>query len=146
MRPSKAVVNFAALRHNLAVAAGLAPGSKNIAVVKANAYGHGMVESAVALQNVADALAVATMDEALELRGAGIDSPLLVLQGACGRGDVAEACAQGLWLIVHDGEQLESLLKLAGPPVNAWLKIDTGMHRLGFTPDEAAAACDALLA
>ena len=146
MRPSRAVVDLAALRHNLRVAARHAPDSKNIAVVKANAYGHGMLEAARALEGPADALAVATMDEAVTLRDAGIHGPLLVLQGTTSREDVAEAAARKLWLTVHDHGQLEQLLSHRGHPLNAWLKIDTGMHRLGFAPADAGAACDALLA
>lgn len=145
MRPSRALVDLDALRHNLGVAARRAPGSKNVAVVKANAYGHGMLEAARALEDPADALAVATMDEAVTLRDSGIEGPLLVLQGATTRDDVAEAAARGLWLMVHEQGQLEHLLAHRGRPLGAWLKIDTGMHRLGFPPAEAAAACDALL-
>ena len=72
MRPSRAYIDHDALRHNLGIAAGHAPGSKNVAVIKANAYGHGMIEAARALTDPADALAVAIMDEALVLREAGI--------------------------------------------------------------------------
>jgi alanine racemase len=146
VRPSRAVVDLEALRHNLGVAASRAPGSKNIAVVKANAYGHGMLEAARALEGPADALAVATMDEAVTLRDAGIVGPLLVLQGTTTREDVAEAAARNLWLMVHEHRQLEQLLAHRGRPLNAWLKIDTGMHRLGFLPDVAGEALDALLA
>ena len=146
MRPSRAIVDLDALRHNLGLAARRAPGSKNVAVVKANAYGHGMVEAARALEGPADALAVATMDEAVALRDSGIDGPLLVLQGTSTREDVAEAAARDLWLMVHEHGQLEHLLAHRGRPLTAWLKIDTGMHRLGFQPADAAVACDALLA
>lgn len=147
MRPTKAHVDLAALRHNLGVAAGLAPGSKNVAVIKANGYGHGMVEVARALQDGSDALGVATIDEALILRDADIEGPLLVLQGVTTRDDVAEAAARDLWLMLHDRGQLEKMLSFTGTqPLTAWLKIDTGMHRLGFSPEEAADACTALLA
>lgn len=146
MRPTKAYVDLDALRHNLGVAARLAPGSKNVAVVKANGYGHGMAEAARALRDAADALAVATIDEALALRNEGIDGPLLVLQGAATPGDVGESAAHGLWLMLHDRIQLEALLAHTGPPLGAWLKVDTGMHRLGFEPSEAVAACSALAA
>jgi alanine racemase len=99
-----------------------------------------------ALEGPADALAVATMDEAVTLREAGIAGPLLVLQGPTTRGDVAEASARGLWLMIHEAGQLDRLLAHRDRPLTAWLKIDTGMHRLGFGPAAAAAACDALLA
>ncbi len=147
MRPTKAFVDLDALRHNLEVAARLAPASRNIAVIKANAYGHGMVEAGYALQSTADALAVATIDEALELREAGIEGPLLVLQGVTTRDDVNEAVARNLWLMLHELEQVEKVLNTPGKgSVTAWLKIDSGMHRLGIPLAEAGEACAALLA
>ena len=147
MRPTKAHVDLDALRHNLGVAADLASGSRNVAVIKANAYGHGMVEAAFALRDTADALAVATMDEALELREAGINGPLLVLQGVTSKGDVEEAAARDLWLMLHDRGQLEKVLAAPGDKaITAWLKVDSGMHRLGFPLEEVDAACKALLA
>jgi len=146
MRPSKAIVDLDALRHNLAVAARHAPASRNMAVIKANAYGHGMIEAARALKHHADALAVATMDEAVALREAGIDSSLLVLQGANSASDIKVAALHTVWLMVHEPRQLEWLRRHRDGPVGAWLKIDTGMHRLGFDPAAAPAAIDRLLA
>ena len=140
-------LDLCAVRHNLAVVRHRLPDDTGvIAVVKANAYGHGMVEAARALEGPADALAVATMDEAVTLRDAGLAGPLLVLQGASCAGDLDEAAARGLWLMVHEQGQLERLLRQRGRPLAAWLKIDTGMHRLGFLPADAAAALDSLLA
>lgn len=147
MRPTKAFVDLDALRHNLQIAARLAPASKNVAVIKANAYGHGMVEAGLALQSTADALAVATIDEALILRNAGINSPLLVLQGVSTRSDVEEAMARGLWLMLHDAGQVDKALSAAADgSLTAWLKVDSGMHRLGMPLEEAEEACCALLA
>ncbi|MEE4218504.1 MAG: alanine racemase [Xanthomonadales bacterium] len=147
MRPTKAFINLDALRHNLEVAAGHAPASKNVAVIKANAYGHGLVEAGFALQSRADALAVATIDEALELRSNGVAGPLLVLQGVTGRDDVQEAVAGNLWLMLHDRGQVEKVLSMPGDDsITAWLKIDSGMHRLGIPLAEAEDACAALLA
>ena len=147
MRPTKAFIDLDALRHNLGVAARLAPASKNVAVIKANAYGHGMVEAGLALQSSADALAVATINEALTLRDAGIKCPLLVLQGVSSRKDLQEAVARDLWLMLNDRSQIDKVL---GVPVDgsikAWLKVDSGMHRLGVPLDEAEEACSALLA
>ena len=146
MRPTKAFIDLDALRHNLGVAARLAPASKNLAVIKANAYGHGMAEAGFALQSSADALAVATIDEAVELRDAGIEGPLLVLQGVTNREDVEEAVARNLWLMLHDRGQVETVLSLpADHTITAWLKIDSGMHRLGVPLEEAEEACTALL-
>ena len=147
MRPSQAIVDLGALRRNLARAAARAPAAKNVAVIKANGYGHGLVPVAQALADPADALAVATIDEALTLRDAGIAAPLLVLQGATTPDDVLEAAERGLWLMLHRMAQVDALCR-ARPdrPVTAWLKIDTGMHRLGVAPQEVAAACAALAA
>ncbi len=146
MRPSRALIDLDALRHNLSVAARYAPGSKNLAVIKANAYGHGMEEAARALGPHADALAVATIDEAVSLREAGINDSVLVLQGVSTRDEVREAAARKLWLMVHDGGQLQVLLGHNGPPLGVWLKIDTGMHRLGIAPADVADACARLTA
>ena len=78
-RKTVARIDLDAIRENYAIAAAIAPQSKNMPVIKANAYGHGMVRVAEALQDVAPAFAVATLDEAVELRYAGISRPLLVL-------------------------------------------------------------------
>lgn len=147
MRPSHAIVDLAALRRNLARATARAPGANTIAVIKANGYGHGLVPVARALETAADALAVATIDEALVLRDAGIAAPLLVLQGAATPGDVAEATARGLWLMLHSMDQVRAVCdERNGPAATAWLKIDTGMHRLGVAPQDVAPACAALAA
>jgi alanine racemase len=147
MRPSHAIVDLAALRRNLARAAACAPGANNVAVIKANGYGHGLVPVARALEDAAEALAVATIDEALVLRDAGIKAPLLVLQGATTPGDVAEAAERKLWLVLHSMAQVGALCRSrADRPVTGWLKIDTGMHRLGVAPQEVAPACAALAA
>jgi alanine racemase len=145
MRPTKAYVDLDALRHNLGVAQHLAPGSKNVAVIKANAYGHGMLEAARALGSLAQALAVATIDEAVSLRDAGVGGPLIVLQGAPCRSGVEEAAARGLWLMIHTGGQLEQLLGArVTEPLGAWIKVDTGMHRIGMTVEEATTAIEAI--
>jgi alanine racemase len=136
MRPNQALVDLAALRHNLALARALAPRSQVMAVVKANAYGHGAVPVAQALEPLVDALAVACIEEALQLRDAGIQGPILLLQGAFSADEIALAGDQQLWLTVDNERHLE-WLEQASPasPVRTWLKIDTGMHRLGMAPD-----------
>lgn len=145
MRPTKATVRLDALRQNLETAARLAPGARNLAVVKANAYGHGAVEVARALEPRVPALAVAVIDEAVQLREAGIGCPIMVLQGPTGREDVREAAARDYWLMLHDQGQVSAVLEARlEQPVTAWLKVDTGMHRLGMEIAEAPAACQAL--
>ncbi len=133
-------VDLAALRHNLAVARTAAPHSRIVAVVKADAYGHGALGVARALAGDADAFAVARMEEALALREGGVTAPLLLLSGALEPADVDLAAAHALELEVHSAWQVE-LLERARParPVAVWLKVDSGMHRVGVAPDTARA-------
>ncbi len=132
-RPNQARLDLGALRHNLAHARALAPHSKVMAVVKANAYGHGAVSIAKALAPLVDALAVACIEEALELRDAGITSPILLLEGFFEDSEVAIAAAKNFWLCIDNEWQLACLEALRlEQPVKIWLKIDTGMHRLGI--------------
>ena len=136
-RPAQARFDLGALRANYAHAKA-SHGGRAAATIKANAYGHGAVECARALVAQADAFAVAFAQEAMALREAGITQPILVLEGAFGTGDMKLACKHGLWLVVHQEEQLCMLEALrGGERVNAWLKIDSGMHRAGIKPGQA---------
>jgi alanine racemase len=136
----RAVIDTNALRHNLSVIRARAGRAKVIAVVKANAYGHGLVSTALALRE-ADALAVARLEEALALRAAGIEGRILLLQGVFSSAQLEDAAHERLDLVVHDGAQLELLEQAGGADRFAlWIKIDSGMHRLGFAPAEFAAA------
>jgi alanine racemase len=111
-----------------------------MAVVKANAYGHGLVPTALCLAD-ADAFAVARIEEALALRGAGVRKPIVLLEGVFNAEQLAEAARQNLEIVVHEVEQL-ALLERA-PMAHrfvVWLKVDTGMNRLGFRPAEVAPA------
>lgn len=137
MRSTAAIVDLGAMVHNLHHARSLAPKSRTMAVVKANAYGHGAIPVARALESEADALAVACMEEALELRDSGITAPLLVLEGLCQRESLALAAQHQLWLMIHSEHQLAALEQAKLPaPIACWLKVDTGMHRLGFNVAE----------
>jgi alanine racemase len=128
-------IDIGALRHNLQVVRRLAPKSRAMAVIKANAYGHGLIAAARALES-ADALAVARLGEALSLRDAGIKTPIVLLEGVVDREQLDAAAAAGLELFVHSPEQIELL---AAAPADArfkvWLKLDSGMNRLGFKGD-----------
>jgi alanine racemase len=139
-------VDIGALRNNLAVLRRLAPQSRVMAVIKANAYGHGLIAVARALES-ADALAVARLGEALTLREAGIKNAIVLLEGVLHCEQLDAAAAADLELVVHSAEQLE-LLKAA--PASArfkiWLKLDSGMNRLGFKGDAFQAAHAALSA
>ncbi|MBN2887699.1 MAG: alanine racemase [Chromatiaceae bacterium] len=136
-RPARCRIDLAALRHNLRLARRLAPGARLAAVVKANAYGHGAVRVARALAGEADAFAVACMEEALELRESGIERPIVLLEGVFSPDELALAEHAALTPVVHSRAQLEWFLA-ARPrrPLDCWLKLDSGMHRLGLTPRE----------
>ncbi len=137
-RPTQAKLDLRALRHNVGVARQLAPHSRMMAVVKANAYGHGAVTIAGALQSVVDALAVACIEEALELRYAGITAPILLLEGVFEAAELATAAQLDLWLTIGNEQQLRWLEEATLPaPLSCWLKVDTGMHRLGVAPENA---------
>lgn len=135
----RAVIDTQALRHNLRRIRERAQGARVAAVVKANAYGHGLVCASLALE--ADALAVARLEEAQVLRGAGITRPILVLEGVFSAAQLKEAVHHELDLVVHEGLQIELLRQVpASGRLVVWLRIDTGMNRLGFRVSEAATA------
>jgi alanine racemase len=139
-----ATIDTGALRHNLQVIRQWAPKSRVMAVIKANAYGHGLVAVARALDS-ADAFAVARVDEGLTLREAGIDTPTVLLEGVFDGEQLAAAAAANFELVVHTSEQIE-LLRAAPPGVRfkIWLKLDSGMNRLGFKGAAFGAAHAAL--
>lgn len=139
MQAATVVINRRALRHNLQRLRELAPASKLVAVVKANAYGHGLLETARTLPD-ADAFGVARLEEALRLRAGGITQPILLLEGFFDASDLPTISAQRLHTAVHNQEQLEAL-EAANlvEPVTVWMKLDTGMHRLGVRPEQAEA-------
>ena len=133
-RPARAVVNAQALRANLSRVRGFAPSTKVMAIVKANAYGHGLAWAARTLM-AADAFGVASVEEGIELRNAGIAHPVCLLEGCFEVREWALAAQHRLSPVVHCGTQLEHLEKhYRGAPLAVWLKLDTGMHRLGFAP------------
>ena len=138
--PIRALVDTAALRHNLSRARAMAPASHVMAVIKANGYGHGLVPVARALAP-ADGFAVARLDEGLALRAAGLGNPVLLLEGVFSPAQLASAAQQRLDVMVHSVEQLEMLEgRTGGEVVSAWIKLDTGMNRLGFRIDGFAEA------
>ncbi len=146
-RPNQARLNLAALRHNLAVAKALAPGSRAVAVVKANAYGHGALVVARELAPLADALAVACIEEAVALRDGGITTPILLLQGIFEASELALAAQLEFWVMINTEQQLNWLEEARlSQPLRCWLKLDTGMHRLGIPPATAVASYQRLRA
>ena len=119
-----------ALRHNLGKVREYAPSSKVMAVIKANAYGHDVLAAATYLDN-ADAFAVAMPAEAVALRRAGISKPLVVLQGFANSEELRLCAEHDLQPVVHQQWQAELLYTASRFGLDVWLKIDTGMHRLG---------------
>jgi len=140
-RPSYAQIDLSALRHNYQLARRL-HGGRALAVIKANAYGHGAIECAQALQASTDAFAVAIPQEALELREAGITSSILVLEGFFDHDDLQALADHNIWTVIHQACQLDLLeaSSLAPASLHVWLKVDSGMHRAGFSPDAVSAA------
>jgi len=146
MRPARALIDLAALRHNYRLARELG-GARALAVVKADAYGHGALRCAQALAAEADGFAVACLEEALELREAGIRAPILLLEGFFEAAELAEIQRYDLWCVVHSSWQLEAIERTAlTHPLTCWLKLDSGMHRVGFAPNDYRAAHARLLA
>jgi alanine racemase len=140
----RAVIDAAALRHNLRQARSVARDARVMAVVKANAYGHGLVPAAKALA-AADGFAVARLDEGLALRAAGLGNRVLLLEGVFSAEQLALAAREHFELMVHSFEQLELLDGLAGSAsVTVWIKVDSGMNRLGFRLEEFSAAYERL--
>jgi len=134
-RPIRATVSAAALAHNLTVAKRRAAGAKVWAVVKANAYGHGIERAARALA-AADGFAVLDFQEALRLRAVGVAQPILMLEGFFNAADLELLPKHALTPVIHNPEQVEMLRRspLAGE-IDVYLKVNSGMNRLGFGVD-----------
>lgn len=147
-RTTVATIHLGALRHNLARARAMAGTAKVMAVVKADAYGHGLERVARALDAHAEAFAVAAIADGLRLRAAGHRQRIVVLSGPDTPSDIAEMQRLRLEALVHHDAQLPWLATAdpARGPLHVWLKIDTGMHRLGFAPERAREVHAALLA
>ncbi|WP_374012437.1 alanine racemase [Pseudoxanthomonas koreensis] len=135
MRPARALIDLDALRHNYRLARGLA-GGRALAVVKADAYGHGALRCAAALEPEADGFAVACLEEALALRQAGIGAPILLLEGFFEASELPLIAEHGLWCVIHAPWQVAMLERCTlQRPIQVWLKLDSGMHRVGIDPE-----------
>ena len=133
----RAIIDLAALRHNLQQAKSLAPSSKVMAVIKADAYGHGLVPIAKTLGPYADGLAVARLKEALDLRNNGISNRLLLLGSLIDTEGMQSCAEQAIDIVIHSPETIRQLCEATlDKPINIWLKVDVGMHRLGLTPEQ----------
>jgi alanine racemase len=146
MRPVQTSISLGALRHNLRVAKEGSRGARLWAVVKANAYGHGLRRVEPAL-GAADGLALLETDDALTLRERGWQKPLLMLEGYFDPREAALFARHGLTSVIHHAEQMD-MLKAAAveKPLDVYLKLNTGMNRLGFRPQAARGAVERLRA
>ena len=143
-RPLKATIDLDALRHNLAVVRRHAPRAAVFAVIKANAYGHGVMRAAHALAS-AEGYALLELDHAVRLREAGYRQRIALLEGAFEPRDLAVAAEHRLAIAIHSQDQVRMLDSApAGARFDVLLKINTGMNRLGFPPAEFATVFDRL--
>ena len=148
-RGTCAVIDLSALRHNYSVIKQRVGKSKVLAVVKADGYGHGMTSIAKALSQ-SDGFGVAILEEALLLRAAGITQKIVMLEGALSLDELKQASVSNVDVVVHQLEQVTDIEKVSaevlsggaalGASLNVWLKIDTGMHRLGVDPSDVLSA------
>lgn len=138
MRPARAEIDLSALRDNLDCIRTVSADKKILAVLKANAYGHGLTKIAQILNDV-DAIGVARVNEGMELRKAGITKPIVLLEGFFSAEQLPLLAASNLQPVLHHQWQLDEIEKLTDlpAPLKVWLKVDTGMHRLGLSPEDA---------
>lgn len=150
MPRSWATINLSSLEHNFRVCQAAAPDCSVMAMVKANAYGHGLVEVARQLSAIEGvtpaAFAVAHIGEGVQLREAGIEQPIVILSDFSATDQLFEITKFNLSVVVYNEHQIQMLeSNSALGPVGVWLKVDTGMHRLGFSPEAASGALERLL-
>jgi alanine racemase len=146
-RPIIARIDTGAFRHNYLLAQALAPKSKAWAVVKANAYGHGLLRCAEAVRDVADGFALLEISEAMQLRDAGFKQPIVLLEGFFAEDDLQMAAEHAICATVHCEDQLR-LLELSefSRPLDVFVKLNSGMNRLGFSLDKLSGVLDRLRA
>ncbi|MFE7563063.1 alanine racemase [Kitasatospora sp. NPDC057500] len=138
------MIDVEAIRTNLEIARKRAPTSKVVAVVKANAYGHGARLLASRI-STADAYAVSCLEEAAEIRDVARGKPIMLLEGFFEQHELNLVDELDLWPVVHSFDQIRQLGSPAAPRIrNVWLKLDIGMNRLGFRPEEIPVALEAL--
>ncbi len=145
MREARVSLSTKALSHNLQRVRGFAPHSHVLAMVKADAYGHGLAFALNAVQD-ADALGVAFFKEARDIRALGNTQPIVLIEGVFTLDEWLEAATLKAQCVIHQDGQLQWALEHVVPNATIWLKVNTGMNRLGFSPDEALAAAQLLRA
>lgn len=146
-RPTHVHIDTAALLHNVNRVKQCAPGTKIIAMVKANAYGCGLSSILPVLDGQVDAFGVASLEEAMALRAFGSRAECILFQGVFSADELHQVAALRLQCVVHQARQLQWLLDTPlATNIKIWIKINTGMNRLGFDPNELATTIDALVA
>jgi len=145
-RPTQIHIDLNAIQHNCALVRQLAPQSGIVAMVKADAYGHGSVQVAAALASQVEKFGVCCLEEALHLRHSGINLPIVLLEGCFTSDEYLRAVELKCEVVLHSQEQLHMLqsISLQGP-LTVWLKVDTGMHRLGLPLADVAAVYQQLV-
>ncbi len=132
----EADIDLAALQHNCNIVRRAAPHSRIMAAVKANAYGHGLIRVAQALHSV-DSLAVARLEEALTLIEHDIRTPLVLLSEQLSSAELELCAEKSISIVIHNPEGANNLITTTlSQPIDIWLKLDSGMHRLGFQPPQ----------
>lgn len=132
-RPAQALINLSALEHNFQLLDQLGATGHTLAVIKANAYGHGTVDIARAMEPYIPMFGVASIEEAMLLRGGDIYKPVLLMEGAFSADEVILASVHNFALVCHCFQQVDDIVNAnLAAPVKVWLKYDSGMHRLGF--------------
>jgi alanine racemase len=143
-RGVEALLDLGALHHNLGVVRQTAPDAVVMAVVKAEAYGHGLERVAQELAGRVEIFGVASLEDAQRLRAAGLRERIVLLSGVQRPADAERAQQLGAEQVVHDASQLAWFRLAHGPALPAWLKVDTGMNRLGFRPEGVEEAWEIL--
>ncbi|KTC68050.1 alanine racemase [Legionella birminghamensis] len=144
-RPTKVQIDATALLHNVQQVKRHAPGRQIIAMVKANAYGCGLYSVIPVLEGHVDAFGVACIEEALAIKALGACTDCILFQGFFNRDELSLVVEHNLQVVIHQAYQLEWLLAQPLPkPVRVWVKVNTGMHRLGFAAEEVYDVLNAL--
>ena len=144
-RATIAILSTKNLLHNAAVIRTLSRGTDMLAMVKANAYGHGLRSVALRLENHVDSFGVSCIEEALALRKVGVKIPITLMEGVFEPDELLMASCQNFDVVFHEERQLKWLEQATLPvPLKVWLKVDTGMGRLGFFPNDIQKAYDSL--
>lgn len=145
--PTSATIDLEALHNNLFKIKAAAPQSKILAMVKCNAYGHGAIEIAKRLEPDIEAFGVMFLKEAVPLGKAGITKPIVILTGFFDAEELKIIDILGFECVIHNFRQVEILKRaVLQRPLRVWLKIDTGMHRLGFQPQQIQEAYQKIVA